>query len=152
MPITETDLPIIVFCKFIDVSPIISATNNGRRTKLPPSEPSRYDESNDGSFVFLPSFDTEIISKTSINSWFIDVLPIISASIGDRRTEPPLFDSSHRDGSNGSSYVLLPLFVAEIIGETSINLQKTIIGKSVSVIGIYLSVSVINKTETDRFR
>ena len=78
--------------------PIISASSGGRKTKLLPSEPSRYDESNDGSFD------------------------------------------------------LLPLFVAEIIGETSINLQKTIIGKSVSVIGIYLSVSVINKTETDRFR
>ena len=79
-------------------------------------------------------------------------MPIISASSGDRRTKPPPFDSSHRDGSNGGNFVLLPLFVAEIIGETSINLQKTIIGKSVSVIGIYLSVSVINKTETDRFR
>ena len=78
-------------------------------------------------------------------------MPIISASSGDRRTKPPPFDSSHRDGSNGGNFVLLPLFVAEIIGEMSINLQKTIIGKSVSVIGIYLSVSVINKTETDQF-
>src|SRR2546422_5725516 len=57
----------------------------------------------------------------SINSRFIDVLPIISASSGDRRTEPPLFDSSHRDGSNGGSLVLLPSFVAEIIGKTSMN-------------------------------
>src|SRR3989442_225511 len=81
----------------------------------------------------------------SMNQLFIDVLPIISVLSDDRRTKPPSFDSSYRDGSNGGSFVLLPLFVAEIIGETSINLQKTIIGKSVSVIGIYLSVSVINK-------
>ena len=79
-------------------------------------------------------------------------MPIISASSGNRRTKPPPFDSPHRDGSNGGSFVLLPSFVAEIIGETSIKFAKTIIGKSVSVIGIYLSVSVINKTETDRFR
>ena len=77
---------------------------------------------------------------------------IISVSSGDRRTEPPLFDSSHRDGSNGGSHVLLPSFVAEITGETSIKFAKTIIGKSVSVIGIYLSVSVLLITETDRFR
>ena len=79
-------------------------------------------------------------------------MPIISAFSGDRRTKPPPFDLSHRDGSNGGSFVLLPSFVAEIIGETSIKFAKTIIGKSVSVIGIYLSVSVINKTETDQFR
>ena len=83
---------------------------------------------------------------------FIDVLPIISASSGGKRLKPPPFDSLHRDGSNGISFVLLPLFVAEIIGETSIKFAKTIIGKSVSVIGIYLSVSVINKAETDQFR
>src|SRR2546421_748075 len=45
----------------------------------------------------------------------------ISASSGDRRTEPPLFDSSHRDGLNGGGVVLLPSFVAEIIGKTSMN-------------------------------
>ena len=56
----------------------------------------------------------------SKNRPFIDVSPIISASSGDRRTKPPPFESSHRDGSNGGSFVLLPLFVAEIIGETSI--------------------------------
>ena len=48
-------------------------------------------------------------------------MPIILASSGDRRTEPPLFDSSHRDGSNVGSHVLLPSFVAEIIGKMSIN-------------------------------
>src|SRR2546421_9488291 len=40
-------------------SPIISASSGVRRTKLLPSEPSRYDELNDSSFVFLPSFVTE---------------------------------------------------------------------------------------------
>src|SRR5437870_1376121 len=95
--------------------------NNGRRTKLPPFEPSRYDELNDSSFVLLTSFVTKIIGKTSINSLFIDILPIISASSGYRRTEPPLFDSSHRDGSNGGSLVLLPSFVAKIIGKMSMN-------------------------------
>ena len=64
---TETDLPIIVFANFIDILPIISATNDGRRTKLLPSEPSRYDESNDSSFVFPSSFFTEIIGKMSKN-------------------------------------------------------------------------------------
>src|SRR5207244_1484591 len=53
-------------------------------------------------------------------SHFIDVSPIILASSGDRRIKPPPFESSHRDGSNGSSFVLLSLLVAEIIGETSI--------------------------------
>ena len=79
-------------------------------------------------------------------------MPIISAFSGVRRTKPPPFDSSHRDSSNGSNFVLLPSFVAEIIGKTSIKFAKTIIGKSISVIGIYLLVSVINKTETDQFR
>ena len=50
-------------------------------------------------------------------SYFINVLPIISATNDDRRTKLPPFDSLHRDGSNGGSIVLLPLFVAEIIGE-----------------------------------
>src|SRR5256885_4694220 len=55
---------------FIDVSPIISATNNGRRTKLPPFEPSRCDESNGGGFVLLTPLDAEIIGKTSKNRPF----------------------------------------------------------------------------------
>src|SRR5437870_30954 len=55
---------------FIDVSPIISASSGVRRTKLLPSEPSQYDESNDSSFVFPPSFFTEIIGKTSKNRPF----------------------------------------------------------------------------------
>src|SRR5437660_478235 len=125
---------------------------NGRRTRLPPFEPSRCDESNSGGSVLLSPLDAEIIGKKSMNQLFIDVSPIISVTNDGRKTKLPSFDSSYRDGSDGSSFVLLPLLVAEIIGETSINLQKTIIGKSVSVIGIYLSVSVINKTKTDRFR
>ena len=48
-------------------------------------------------------------------------MPIISASSGARRTKPPPFDSSHRDGSNGSSLVLLPPLDAEIIGKMSTN-------------------------------
>src|SRR5947207_1729526 len=81
----------------------------------------------------------------SKNRPFIDVSPIISATNNGRRTILPPFEPSRCDESNGGGFVLLPLFVAEIISKTSINLQKTIIGKSVSVIGIYLSVSVINK-------
>ena len=77
---------------------------------------------------------------------------IISATNDGRRTRLPPFEPSQCDESNGGGFVLLPSFVAEIISETSIKFAKTIIGKSVSVIGIYLSVSVINKTETDRFR
>ena len=51
---------------FIDVLPIISATNNGKRTKLPPFEPSRCDNSNGGGFVLLSPLDAEIISETFI--------------------------------------------------------------------------------------
>src|SRR5437763_12771023 len=50
---------------FYNVSPIISATNNGRRTKLPPFEPSRCDDSNVGSFVLLSPLDAKIIGETS---------------------------------------------------------------------------------------
>ena len=100
--------------------PIILATNNGRRTKLPPFEPSRCDDSNGGGFVLLSPLDAEIIGETSINSQFFDVLPTISASSGDRRTKPPPFDSLHRDGSNGGSFDFPPSFVAEIIGKTFI--------------------------------
>ena len=49
----------------LDVLPIISATNDGRRTRLPPFEPSRCDESNGGGFVLLPPLDAEIIGETS---------------------------------------------------------------------------------------
>ena len=101
--------------------PIISATNNGRRTKLPPFEPSRCDESNSGGSVLLSPLDAEIIGKTSMNQLFVDVLPIISASSGGKRLKPPPFDSLHRDGSNGSSFVLLPPLDAEIIGKMSKN-------------------------------
>src|SRR6185437_7871420 len=51
-------------------SPIISATNDDRRTKLPPFEPPRCNESNGGSFNLLPPLDAEIISKTSKNRLF----------------------------------------------------------------------------------
>src|SRR2546421_433687 len=102
-------------------SPIISASSGVRRTKLLPSEPSRYDESNDSSFVFPPSFFTEIIGKTSKNRLFYKRFTDYLASSSDRRTNPPPFESSHRDGSNGSSLVLLPSFVAEIIGKMSMN-------------------------------
>src|SRR5438067_13024 len=78
---------------FLDISPIISATNNGRRTKLPPFEPSRCDDSNGGGFVLLSPLDAEIISKRQRINYFIDVSPIISASSSDRRTKPPPFES-----------------------------------------------------------
>ena len=100
--------------------PIISASSGGRRTRLLPFEPSRCDESNGGSLVILPPLDAEIIGKTSMNQLFIDVLPIISVTNDGRKTKLPSFDSSYRDGSDGSSFVLLPPLDAEIIGETSI--------------------------------
>src|SRR5256885_413510 len=61
------------------------------------------------------------LAKRQRISHFINVLSIIPASSGDRRTKPPLFNSSHRDGSNGGSLVLLPSFVAKIISKTSMN-------------------------------
>ena len=69
-----------------------------------------------------------------------------------RRTKLPPFEPSRCDESNGGGFVLLTPLDAKIIGKTSIKFAKIFIGKSVSVIGIYLSVSVINKTETDQFR
>ena len=101
--------------------PIISATNDGRRTRLPPFEPSRCDESNSGGSVLLSPLNAEIIGKTSMNELFIDVLPIISVTNDGRKTKLPLFDSSYRDGSDGSSLVLLPPLDAEIIGKMSKN-------------------------------
>ena len=49
---------------FIDVSPIISVTNDGRKTRLPLFEPSRCDKSNGGGFVLLSPLDAEIIGET----------------------------------------------------------------------------------------
>ena len=40
--------------------------NNDRKSKLPPFEPSRCNESNGGGFVLLPLFVAEIIGETSI--------------------------------------------------------------------------------------
>ena len=101
--------------------PIISATNDDGKSKLPPFEPSRCNESNGGGFNLLPPLDAEIIGKTSMNQLFIDVLPIISVMNDGRKTKLPSFDSSYRDGSDGSSFVLLPPLDAEIIGKTSKN-------------------------------
>src|SRR6185436_8147645 len=95
--------------------------NDSRRTRLPPFEPSRCDESNIGGSVLLPPLDAEIIGKTSMNQLFIDVLPIISVTNDGRKTKLPSFDSSYRDGSDGSSFVLLPPLNAEIIGKMSKN-------------------------------
>ena len=94
--------------------------NDCRRTWLPPFEPSRCDESNGGGSVLLSPLDAEIIGKTSMNQLFIDVLPIISVTNDGRKTKLPSFDSSYRDGSNGSNFVLLTPLDAEIIGKTSI--------------------------------
>ena len=95
-------------------------SSGGRRTKLPPFEPSRCDESNSGGSVLLSPLDAKIISKMSKNQLFIDFLPIISVMNDGRKTKLPSFDSSYRDGSDGSSFVLLPPLDAEIISETSI--------------------------------
>src|SRR5436190_4400698 len=95
--------------------------NNGRRIRLLPFEPSRCDESNSGGSVLLPPLDAEIIGKTTINQLFINVLPIISVMNDGRKTKLPSFDSSYQDGSDGSSFVLLPPLDAEIIGKTSKN-------------------------------
>ena len=93
--------------------------NDGRRTRLPPFKPSRCDELNISGSVLLLPLDAEIISKTSINQLFIDVLLIISVLNDGRKTKLPSFDLSYRDGSDGSSFVLLPPLDAEIIGKTS---------------------------------
>src|SRR5436853_5317215 len=74
--------------------------------------------------VVLSPLDAEIISKTLMNQLFIDFLPIISVMNDGRKTKLPSFDSSYRDGSDGSSFVLLPPLDAEIIGETSIKFAK----------------------------
>ena len=88
--------------------------------KLPPFDSLHRDGSNGGSFILLPLFVAEIIGKKSINSWFIDVLLIISVKNDGGKTKLLLFDSSYRDGSDGSNFVLLTPLDAEIIGKTSI--------------------------------
>ena len=108
------------FANFIDVSPIISATNDGRKTKLPSFDSSYRDGSDGSSFVLLPPLDAEIIGKTSKNQPFYRRFTDYFGIQWCRRTKPPPFKLSHRDGSNGGSFVLLPLFVAKIISETSI--------------------------------
>src|SRR5436190_1382421 len=92
--------------------------NDGRRTRLPSFEPSRCDKSNSGGSVLLSPLDAEIIGKTSMNQLFIDVLPIISVSNDCRKTKLPSFDSSYRNGSDGSNFVLLTPLDAEIISKT----------------------------------
>src|SRR5881227_288922 len=94
--------------------------NDGRRTRLPPFEPSRCDESNSGGSVLLSPLNAEIISKMSINCQFIDVSPIILATNNGRRTKLPPFEPSRCDDSNGGGFVLLSPLDAEIIGEMSI--------------------------------
>ena len=101
--------------------PIISASSGDRRTEPPIFDSLHRDGSNGGSLVLLPSFVAEIIGKTSMNQLFIDFLPIISVTNDSRKTKLPSFDSSYRDGSDGSSFVLLPPLDAEIIGKASKN-------------------------------
>ena len=100
--------------------PIISASSGGRRTRLLPFEPSRCDESNGGSLVILPPLDAEIIGKTLKISYFINVLPIISATNDDGKSKLPPFEPSRCNESNGGGFNLLPPLDAEIIGKTSI--------------------------------
>ena len=100
--------------------PIISASSGDRRTEPPLFDSSHRVGSNGSSLVLLPSFIAEIISKTSMNQLFYRRFTDYLASSSGKRLKPPTFDSLHRDGSNGGSFVLLPSFVAEIIGETSI--------------------------------
>src|SRR5205823_13398689 len=95
--------------------------NDGRRTRLPPFEPSRCDESNSGGSVLLSPLDAEIIGKRLMNQLFIDILLIILVTNDNRKTKLPSFNSSYRDSSDGSSFVLLPPLNAEIIGKTSKN-------------------------------
>ena len=100
--------------------PIISASSGGRRTRLLPFEPSRCDESNGGSLVILPSLDAEIIGKTLKISYFINVLPIISATNNDGKSKLPPIEPSRCNESNGGGFNPLPPLDAEIIGKTSI--------------------------------
>src|SRR5205823_8209594 len=95
--------------------------NNSRRTKLPPFEPSRCDESNGGGFVLLSPLDAELLAKHQRIDYFIDVSPIISASSGVRRTKLLPSEPSRYDESNDSSFVFPPSFFTDIIDKTSKN-------------------------------
>src|SRR5438270_463777 len=90
-------------------------------TKPPPFEPSRCDKSNGGGSVLLSPLDTEIIGKTSMKQLFYRRFADYLGKNDGRKTKLPSFDSSYRDGSDGSSFVLLPPLDAEIIGKTSKN-------------------------------
>ena len=72
--------------------PIISVTNDGRKTKLPSFVSSYRDGSDGSSFVLLPPLDAEIIGKMSKNQL---VLPIISVTNDGRKTKLPSFDLSY---------------------------------------------------------
>src|SRR3989440_537704 len=109
---------------FIDVLPIISVTNDGRKTKLPSFDSSYRDGSDGSSFVFLPPLDAEIIGKTSKNQLFYRRFTDYLATNNGRRTKLPPFEPSRCDDSNGGGFVLLSPLDAEIIGETSIKFAK----------------------------
>src|SRR2546423_11288167 len=98
---------------FIEVSPIISATNNGRRTKLLPFEPSRCDESNGGGFVLLSPLDAEIIGKTSKNLQFYIIVKtypgIENYLIHETNINPSLGSEWSKWGRIVSSYTPLNL-------------------------------------------
>jgi len=91
-----------------------SASNDRRRMKQLPLEPSHRDESNGSGLILLWLLDAEIIDKTSNGTLPHDVLLIISVSSGRRRMRPPPFDSSRWAGSNGNCFILLRSLDAEI--------------------------------------
>ena len=91
-----------------------SASNDRRRMKQLPLEPSHQDESNGGGLILLWSLDTEIFNKTAFGKVPFDILSIISASSGHRRIRLLPFDSFRWASSNGNCFISLGLLDAEL--------------------------------------
>src|SRR5947207_3302651 len=79
-----------------DVSSNISASSVCRRIKIPPFEPARRGESNDGIPILLRPLDAEIfdemLSNRRLYHFPFDVSSNISASSAHRRMEIPPFE------------------------------------------------------------
>ena len=104
----------------------ISASNDRRNLKIPPLEPSNWEESNGSCFMLLRCLEAEIIDEMSTNRHFtlpilrhFDVSPNISASNGRRNLKILPLEPSHWEESNGSCFMLLRYLEAEIFGKTS---------------------------------
>ena len=91
-----------------------SASNDRRRMKQLPLEPSHRDESNGSGLILLWPLDAEIIDKTSNDTLLHAILLNISVSSDHKRTRPPPFDSFWWASSNGNCFILLRSLDAEI--------------------------------------